>query len=172
MEQSVPGAAKQRAALCDQTENSPVCPHKKNTAVGPTIEFSCEAIWKNSCAWPQETTLLCGRNWSSLVWSDKNLSNLTTTYLFRLDQCAYGLKFEDCGSHEFCRKATWIFTNVSELRQLALRCPGVSPTHQHVYAWGSTHINGKSYRRSTLAGRYPPELCSRWAQIIAQVLCK
>ena len=93
-----------------------------------------------------------------------DLASLTPCYMVKFCQCACGLRFHGGAKNEYCRKNTYVFTNMKELRNLERGCPGVSDTHVHSHAWGSMKIKGKSVNRASLAGRYPEGLCSEWAR--------
>ena len=98
------------------------------------------------------------------------LFELSNARLVSFDQCAYGLQLPGSRSHEFCKKATSILTNVEALDSLERRCPGRSPHHVHQYAQGSIKVNGKSASASAAAGAYPPKLCAAWAQAVCVTL--
>ena len=94
------------------------------------------------------------------------LSSLCTCYLVKFAQCAFGLKFPDSKPNEFCRKNTYVLSNMKELRELSRKCPGISRRHKHAHAWGSVKVKGKVRNRASLAGAYPPELCRCWAPCV------
>ena len=58
------------------------------------------------------------------------------------------------------------------LAKLAKRCPGISPTQQHVYAWGAMKAAdvpaGSTLKRAAAAGAYPPNLCSSWSGLVLE----
>ena len=74
-------------------------------------------------------------------------------------QCAFGLTLPGARPNEFCRKSTRFWSNMQEIHRLERRCPGLSPTHQHVHAVGSAVVDGVRLSRAGAAGRYPIELC-------------
>ena len=96
------------------------------------------------------------------------LADLAPTFSVNFSQCFYGLQFPDSKPTEFCRKLTSVFTSMPELRELAADCPGVSSSHRHVHAQGMFKFKGQSLRRAACAGRYPWELCERWAACVKE----
>lgn len=54
---------------------------------------------------------------------------------------------------------TTILTNVP-LEGLSQMC---DHKHQHTHAYDTIRVNGKSVKRSQLAGQYPWKLCASWA---------
>ncbi len=88
------------------------------------------------------------------------------------DQCQYGLKFRDSNDSEFCKKPTRVVGTMPELARMHRLCTAKSPTHQHVRAWGSFKVDGRSQSRTAEAGAYPNSLCSIWAQVVASGLTK
>ena len=102
------------------------------------------------------------------------LSRVTQSVYIRFDQCCYGLNFADSTKYQFCKKPTCVLTNASSLRQLSRACPGTSPAHGHVHAWGAMKASdvpkGMPLKRAAAAGAYPPALCKTWARSIRQQL--
>ena len=99
----------------------------------------------------------------SYLFETRELTDLTTrsrSFLIRLDQCAFGLKFADSNPTQSCKKPTCILTNMNCLNKLSHRCPGPSPAHEHVHAWGAMKAKdvpaGSPLKRAAAAGAYPP----------------
>ena len=84
------------------------------------------------------------------------------------DQCQFQLKPPDSTLDDqlFVRKRTRLVTNTSALGNLSRKCPGVSPSHRHVCAWGNASVQGRSVSRAKAAGVYPYQLCHAWADIV------
>ena len=89
-------------------------------------------------------------------------------YVASFPQCAYGLQLPGAPPDTFCRKNTYLLTNMNTLRQLSVKCPGLSETHHHETAWGSRIVNGERIQLTSAAGQYPLNLCNRWAQITSK----
>ena len=96
------------------------------------------------------------------------LGDLCDVYMINFCQCAYGLRFPDTDKFSFCRKNTFLMTNMQSLRQLERKCPGISPSHKHVHAQGTCKVEGRTVRRSALAGHYPLALCQAWCRAAAE----
>ena len=80
-----------------------------------------------------------------------------------VDQCQYGLRL--LGGHGvagLAQKPTRFAGTLPGLEKLSKRCPH---DHTHVQVIGKVKITGTWHRRSTLAGTYPPQLCSHYAKI-------
>ena len=113
----------------------------------------------------------------SYIFETREMSRLqeaSNAISIKLDQCCYGLKFADSTSTQFCKKPTCILTNVKNLTKLERTCPGLSPNHEHVHAWGAMKAKdvpkGTPLKRAAAAGAYPPALCRTWAQLIQEQL--
>ena len=98
---------------------------------------------------------------SSKLWQFfpvRELLSLPSCRFIELDLCRFGSDY---------RKPTAILTTLEGLEHLALRC---NHSYRHVPAAGSVRVReGGKYRwiaRTTLAGSYPPQLCSRWSKIV------
>ena len=98
---------------------------------------------------------------SSKIWEFflvRELLSLPNSRFVAFDMCMYGSEY---------RKPTGILTNVEQLESLARRC-----THafRHTPASGSVRVrDGRGHRwiaRTTQAGAYPPQLCSKWAGLL------
>lgn len=96
------------------------------------------------------------------------LADITSTYTMLFDYCQYGLRPPGASGIEFTRKRTLLWTNLIDLLSLHKMCPGPSPSHVHVNAWGCAWVNGRSVHRATAAGRYPLPSAQAWAQQVAQ----
>ena len=81
----------------------------------------------------------------------------TQSIFVDLDQCAFGLRSpKEAEVKEIWKKPTRIWTNVLRLASIARTCPG---SHVHTIILDSIRVNGRSVKRSILAGRYPAGLC-------------
>jgi hypothetical protein len=67
-----------------------------------------------------------------------------------VDMCSFGLC--DPVSKLHYRKATRIIGSLPKLESLGLRCNG---EHEHQHVEDSVFVEGRSVKRSVLAGRYP-----------------
>ena len=97
----------------------------------------------------------------------KDLSQRVQIYIALLDQCQFGLSFPEAPAHIYCRKRIRILASFPDILSLSKRCPGTSTTHQHQHAWRSIKVGGKTLERASLAGVYPPRLCSAWVRAIS-----
>ena len=101
---------------------------------------------------------------TSFAWSHpamKRLTKLKGVRLVRFDQCEYGLTFPDARADQRCKKDTMLLTN-APLDSLARKCQG---THEHIACMGGVRTSEGWRSRSSLAGRYPKNLCTRWARL-------
>ena len=88
--------------------------------------------------------------WGSRVWHSKELGSLHRKFgVFRIDQCAYGLKCPDTGLP--IQKATGLMVSRPEVANHMHRCPGCS---QHRVVAGQLK-SGKSV--SSFVAKYPPK---------------
>ena len=71
----------------------------------------------------------------------------------KFDQCMYDLRVPG------------LRTNMMQLRDLAVSC---NASHCHTHCYGTTRHNNRVVSVSKLAGQYPPSLCARWAEAVAQ----
>ena len=99
---------------------------------------------------------LSSRIWEFFLFQE--LIALPASRFIAFDLCRYGSEY---------RKATGVLTTVASLEQLARRC---NHPYRHIPAAGSVRVrDGGRYRwvaRTTLAGAYPPQLCTKWAGLI------
>lgn len=87
--------------------------------------------------------------WGSRVWSSKELGSLHRKFgVFRIDQCAYGLKCPDTNLP--IQKATGLMVSRPEVANHMNRCPGCS---QHRVVAGQLK-SGQSV--SSFVAKYPP----------------
>ena len=102
----------------------------------------------------------------------ERLANASHAISVVFDQCQCGRRFSDGAPNDFCKKATKVLGNLPGLEGLARVCPGTSAAHRHIRAWGSfvDQSTGKTRSRTSLAGVYPPGLCSTWAQVAVEGL--
>ena len=88
----------------------------------------------------------------------RELLSLPSSRFIAFDMCMYGSEY---------KKPTGLLTTMSELEQLGRRC---CHAYRHIPAAGPVRVrDGACYRwvaRTTLAGAYPPQLCSRWSRIV------
>ena len=88
----------------------------------------------------------------------RELLALPSSRFIAFDMCMYGSEY---------RKPTGILTTHPGLEKLGQRC---CHAFRHTPAPGSVRVrDGAVFRwvaRTTLAGAYPPQLCSRWARVI------
>ena len=88
------------------------------------------------------------------IWKLFPVSSLLahpSIFIVSFDMCAYGQPF---------RNSTSVMSNVSSLKSLERRCPGLSSAHSHV------HVKGGLGRK---AGAYPKSLCLEWARALKVV---
>ena len=86
--------------------------------------------------------------------------------LVRLDQCAYKHQLPGASPFMFCRKATGIASNLPNISECAMTCPGVCTNHLHERAWGGRKVEGVWVSLAAAAGRYPDDLCRVLARIV------
>ncbi len=103
------------------------------------------------------------------LWSE--LCSAVPVFAVDIDQCAYGLAFTDSSEKQFCKKPTRIMTSCALLTQVARACPGISDEHEHIRAWGSFKVDGRTKSRASAAGAYPESLCRAWAQAMTSSPC-
>ncbi len=97
---------------------------------------------------------------SSRLWSWPPLQAfLSSNVVFkvRVDYCCWGCRY---------LKPTVLYTSSEDLLALGSRCQG---GHLHEHLQGTVRQDGKTYWKTSLAGRYPPSLCRRWAQIVGSI---
>ena len=95
------------------------------------------------------------------------LMRLPATAEVVIDQCMYGLK--DPVSGLLYRKRTKFIGNLPGLASLSVPC---DRTHEHQHIEDAVVWEGRSIKRSVLAGRYPAALCQAIAGLVdsAQIL--
>ena len=81
------------------------------------------------------------------------------------DQCSFGLR--DPASHKLYKKATRVIGHLPGLDKLCRPC---THNHDHEIVKGKVCVDGAWVSRSSLAGHYPPELCSAWASIVSEAV--
>ena len=121
------------------------------------VRAGCHVSWENP---------LSSYAWQAPLFEE--FGQLVRLYEADFDQCMFGLKFPGAPSSDFCKKPTKVVGTFRTVSDLARRCCGVSGAHKHVRAWGSYSHEGKRISRASAAGRYPGELCRRWAQALAR----
>ena len=104
---------------------------------------------------PSPLRILLGRTYLFDYCEIAQLSSLCTCYLVKFAQCAFGLEFPDSKPNEFCRKNTYVLSNMKELRELSRKCPGISRRHMQARAClgiskGQGEGSESSYTRSPL----------------------
>ena len=82
-----------------------------------------------------------------------------------LDMCQFGLC--DPVSMLKFRKATRLVGNVPGLSSLSRKCPG---DHKHQHVEDSVVVEGRSVKRSKLAGEYPKEYCRALATLVRKAV--
>ena len=100
---------------------------------------------------------------SSMAWHTdvvKSMCLQRGVQRVRFCQCMYGLRLVGHPLGERVRKDTTLLTNVP-LGGLSCMC---DKSHPHTQLKGNFRHNGRSYRRSALAGAYLRQLCSVWAR--------
>jgi hypothetical protein len=132
------------------------------------VSVLSDALTRNRALWSWENPA------SSLLWVSAYAQALldldpAATFL-RLDQCMYGLKPPGGGPREFTKKPTVLFCNFPCTQGLTRRCGGCNKEHQHVYAWGSARVGGKSVNRASAAGAYPRRLCDAISRCVCESL--
>ena len=107
--------------------------------------------------------------WSSDVWRSSPFSRLrdvVNIFLIPLDQCAFGHQLPKASQFAFCMKATGLAANFPEIKEMSIRCPGLSAFHPHDVAWGSRKVSGTCLSLAKAAGRYPRKLCAALARVM------
>ena len=99
---------------------------------------------------------------SSRLWSwpplQQYLASIPSSRVL-IHYCQYGCRYQ---------KPTLLLTDLEELTSLAATCKG---GHMHEHLQGTVRLQsgpdaGRRFWKTTLAGKYPPELCRRWAQVL------
>ena len=103
---------------------------------------------------------------TSYAWHLPNMQKLlssTGSAKIDFDQCMFNLKIPGTdGVLGLAKKCTSFAGNLPGLKHLKRRCTG---SHSHVQVIGGVKTKEGWQRRSTLAGRYPKQLCSAYLQI-------
>ena len=129
----------------------------------------CRAAYLHDCHFSIENP---GNSYLFLYPPIVALMNDFNLFLIDFDQCCFGLTFPDAKKHEYCQKHTKLLTSLCALKELNVRCPGLSNQHRHIQAWGSIDraflAPSEPRKRATWAGAYPVRLCDQWTALIAR----
>ena len=93
------------------------------------------------------------------------LLSLRSTHSILVDMCAFGLVERPGGP--YYKKRTRIIGNLPGLDALVRSCP---KDHEHQHVEDNVVIDGKSVKRSKLAGVYPRSFCLALSKLVKEVL--
>ena len=135
----------------------------------PTVILLCEACLEANVFFsienPAESHLFQYEPLKLLIEQSKCISIV-------FDQCQYGLRPPGGCKHSYTRKRTRIVSTLETLSVLNRRCTGTHEKHKHIFAWGSSSVQGKSVSNAKAAGVYPSELCNAWASAVRDSILK